>query len=238
MMPLEPVFLTASAALLLGLGYGAGPCSIACLPILGPVFTTSEGGVRNAWRTLLPFSLGRFTGYALVGGMAGGLGLLVEDWFAAPWVRWLLGGVTILLALSLLLRRSASACTSPCNTRQPAVVMPTSGKVPPQNTASSKLLPGSLFLVGMGMALNPCAPLTTVVLASATSASIITGITLGSGFALGAILLPTLIFAFGLAHFGQQIRHHLAAHRTGLEYTSVALLIFTGTATAMGWMTP
>ena len=56
--------LTFGAALLLGLGFGAGPCNIACLPFLGPVFVASGGGVRRAWRVLLPFSLGRLTGYA------------------------------------------------------------------------------------------------------------------------------------------------------------------------------
>jgi uncharacterized protein len=238
MMPLEPVVLSAGAALLLGLGYGAGPCSIACLPILGPVFTATEGGVRDAWRTLLPFSLGRLTGYALLGGLAGGLGLLVEDWLAAPWVRWLLAAATLLVALSLLFRRKSAACDSSCNAHHPTLLMPTTSNSQRGNTTSNKLLPGSLFLLGMGLALNPCAPLTTLVLASATSASIVTGVTLGSGFALGAILVPSLIFAFGLAHFGQQIRHHLAEHRAGLEYTSVGLLILTGTATAMGWITP
>jgi sulfite exporter TauE/SafE len=70
MTPLEPVVLSFGAALLLGLGYGAGPCNIACLPYLGPVFAATEGGIRGAWRTLLPFSLGRITGYALLGGLA------------------------------------------------------------------------------------------------------------------------------------------------------------------------
>ena len=100
------------------------------------------------------------------------------------------------------------------------------------------MLPGSLFLMGLGMAMNPCAPLTTVVLASATSASIITGISLGTGFALGAVFVPTWVFAFGVAHFGEQIRRHLTQHRLALENTSVALLVLTGTATAMGWITP
>lgn len=238
MMPLEPVVLSAGAAMLLGLSYGAGPCSIACLPILGPVFTATDGGVRNAWRSLLPFSIGRLTGYALLGGLAGGLGLLVQDWLAAPWVRWLLGAATLLVALSLLLRRRTSACSASCNPHQPPAVMPTMTTDQPGVSPVNTLLPGSLFLVGLGMAINPCAPLTTLVLASATSASIITGVTLGCGFALGAILIPTLVFAFGLAHFGQQIRQHLAQHRAGLEYVSVALLMLTGTATAMGWMTP
>lgn len=63
--------------------------------------------------------------------------------------------------------------------------------------------------MGMGMALNPCAPLTTVILASATTASIYAGLSLGIGFGLGAVAIPTLIFTFGVAHFGTKIRTSL-----------------------------
>jgi sulfite exporter TauE/SafE len=236
MTPLEPVVLSFSAALLLGLGYGAGPCNIACLPYLGPVFAATQGGIRGAWRTLLPFSLGRITGYALLGGLAGGIGLLVEDWLASPWVRWVLGVATVMVALSLLFRRRSGCAKASCQTKPEVTLQPATSH--PGKPQGRRLLPGSLFLMGLGMALNPCAPLTTVVLASATSASIISGISLGTGFALGAVFVPTWVFAFGVAHFGEQIRHHLSQHRGALENTSVALLVLTGTATAMGWITP
>lgn len=112
MTPLDPVTLSFGAALLLGLVFGSGPCNIACLPYLGLVLMTGSEGIRGAWRTLLPFSLGRMSGYALLGSGAGALGLLVQDWIAGPWVRWLLGGATILVALSLFRRqhRAARVC--------------------------------------------------------------------------------------------------------------------------------
>ncbi len=234
MSPLEPVVLSFGAAFLLGLGYGAGPCNLACLPYLGPVFAATGGGLRHSWRTLLPFSLGRISGYALLAGLAGGLGLLVQDWLAAPWVRWLLGAATVMVALSILFRRRR-ACRSGCGDRDSVAMSQLASPAPPAKRFG---LTGSLFLMGFGMALNPCAPLTTLMLASATSASIITGITLGAGFALGAVLVPTWVFALGVAHFGEQLRQHLSQHRSALENTSVVLLVLTGTATAMGWITP
>lgn len=236
MTPLEPVILSFSAALLLGLGYGAGPCNLACLPYLGPVFAATDGGIRGAWRTLLPFSLGRLSGYAMLGALAGGLGLLVQDWLASPWVRWLLGAATIGVALSIALRRRAACATACHGKRKHPTISPHAA--PPKPHRRQPLLPGSLFCMGLGMALNPCAPLTTVVLASATSADILTGVSLGTGFALGAVFVPTWVFAFGVAHFGGQIRHHLNAYHRPLENTSLALLILTGSATAMGWITP
>jgi cytochrome c biogenesis protein CcdA len=236
MMPIEPVSLSFGAALLLGLSFGAGPCNIACLPYLGPVFTTSDNGIQGAWRTLLPFSLGRISGYTLLAGAAGWAGLWVEDMVAGPWVRWLLGGATILVALSIVRRRRSSGCQSVCTATQ-AVIL--ENRQPTETTNRvHNALPGSLYLMGLGMAFNPCAPLTTIILASATSASILAGASLGIGFALGAVIIPTLIFAFGVAHFGYQIRHHLTHHKIALENTSIGLLIIIGSATALGWITP
>jgi sulfite exporter TauE/SafE len=236
MIPIEPVSLSFGAAMLLGLSFGAGPCNIACLPYLGPVFTTSDNGIGGAWRTLLPFSLGRISGYTLLAGAAGWAGLWVEDLVAGPWVRWLLGGATILVALSILWRRRRSGCQSTCSTTQ---VVTLENRQPQEKTYKGhSSLPGSLYLMGLGMAFNPCAPLTTIILAAATSASLLAGASLGVGFALGAVALPTLIFAFGVAHFGYQIRLHLAHHRTALENTSIGLLVMIGCATALGWITP
>jgi len=234
MTPLDPVTLSFSAALLLGLSFGAGPCNIACLPYLGPVLMSSGQEVRSAWRTLLPFSLGRLGGYALLGAGAGALGLVVQDWIAESWVRWLLGGATMLVAVSLLLRRrSADSCQLPPHRNEP--VRLTLG---PRPHRPRKMLPGGLFLMGAGMALNPCTALTTVVLAAATSASAGAGLSLGIGFGLGAVLLPGLIFVFGVAHIGSEIRRHLGRWRSTLDKAAIGLLLLLGSATALGWITP
>ncbi len=236
MIPIEPVSLSFGASLLLGLSFGAGPCNIACLPYLGPVFTSSDQGVRNAWRTLLPFSLGRISGYTLLAAAAGRAGLWVEDLVAGDWVRWLLGGATVLVALSIVWRRRSRGCSPAC-TATPSVRLEAL-PAPASKRRGRKSLPGSLYLMGLGMAFNPCAPLSTIILAAATSASLLAGASLGMGFALGAVLVPTLIFAFGVAHFGHQIRLHLAQHRIALENTSIGLLLLIGCATALGWINP
>ncbi|MCW8890459.1 MAG: sulfite exporter TauE/SafE family protein, partial [Sedimenticola sp.] len=231
MTPLEPVILSFGAVLLLGLGFGAGPCNIACLPYLGPVFVATGDGVRNAWRILLPFSAGRIVGYSLLGGLSGFLGLIVQDWIAAPWVRWVLGGATIVVALSLLWRRRLRGAG--CSVKQSTSV--TVKMQPAKKKELTSTLPGGLFVMGMGMALNPCAPLTTVILAAATAGSAYAGLMLGVGFGVGAVLVPTFIFAFGVAHFGEQVKLHLSRWGRSLENASVALLILMGFGTAMGW---
>jgi len=232
MMPLEPLTLSFGAVFLLGLGFGSGPCNVACLPYLGPIFASTGEGVSKAWRILLPFSLGRMVGYALLGGLAGWFGLLVQDWVASPWVRWVLGGGTIVVALALLLRRKDRS--EKCDRHQP----PNTHIAIDQLNKPEPLLPGGLFLMGMGLALNPCAPLTTVILAAATTGSAYAGVTLGVGFGLGAVLVPAVIFAFGVAHFGQQLKLHLRRWGNTLENASIALLVLMGGGTAMGWIIP
>jgi len=230
MMPIEPITLTFSAALIMGLLFGAGPCNIACLPYLGPVFVASDGGVRKAWRTVVPFSLGRLMGYAAIGLCAGWLGLLVQDSLTGAWVRWVMGIATILVALSLLWkqRKGAPSCSKTGGSVE------VSGIEPVQRTP----LPGALFMMGAGMALNPCAPLTTVILASAATASAVAGFSLGMGFGLGAVVIPSLIFAFGVAHFGAQVREHLGHWKGAVEKSCIGLLLFMGVATTQGWISP
>ena len=232
MVPLEPVSLSLGAALLLGLSFGSGPCNIACLPYLGPVFAATGDGIRASWRILLPFSAGRISGYAALGMVSGWLGLLVQEWIAAPWVRWLLGGATIVVALSLLFRRNRRGAA--CATGQ--VQVSTIGRE--TSAGRGSLLPGGLFFMGAGMALNPCAPLTTVILAAATTADAQSGMFLGLLFGLGAVLIPTLIFSLGVAHFGQQLKQHMSRWGSVLEHTSIALLLLMGAGTALGWISP
>lgn len=232
MVPLEPVSLSLGAALLLGLGFGAGPCNIACLPYLGPVFAATGEGVRASWRILLPFSAGRMAGYAVLGLVAGWLGLLVQEWVAAPWVRWVLGGATMLVALSLLFRTRRGGKS--CATQE--VQLSSIGHETPEKR--EKLLPGGLFFMGAGMALNPCAPLTTVILAAATTGKAESGLLLGLLFGFGAVLIPTTIFSIGVAHFGQQLKQHMSRWGSVLEHASVALLMLMGAGTALGWISP
>ncbi len=232
MMPMDSVTLGFGAALMLGLSFGAGPCNIACLPYLGPVFMTSSQGVRGSWRTLVPFSLGRLSGYTLLGTGAGLVGLLVQDWIAGPWGRWLLGGATILVALAILRRRTAAMCGNTIESR------PVKAPVIERRHAPKAMLPGGLFLMGAGMAFNPCTPLTTVLLAASATASAGAGLSLGLGFGLGAVVIPTFVFALGMAHFGSQVRVHLSQWRHSLENASVGLLLLLGAGTALGWIAP
>lgn len=241
MLPsLEVVTLTLPMAMALGLVFGAGPCNITCLPYLGPVFVAAQNGRRQVWRTVVPFSAGRLTGYALLGIAAGSLGQALEDWLATPYLAWLLGGATMVVGLSLLWRRRYSSlglCQKPAGGKSTTVSVPL-GNLQVGQTPSRSTLPGGLFLMGVGMTLNPCAPLGTVLLAASVTGSAVAGLGLGLSFGAGAVFIPTLLFAFGVAHFGAQLREHMQRWRPLLEIGASALLVVLGLSTALGWVRP
>ncbi len=228
----ETATLTFAAALFLGLGFGAGPCNIACLPYLGPVFLSADAGIRNSWRIILPFSLGRMSGYTLLGLLAGMIGAGIEAGLGSEGTRFVQGGAVLLLAFALLLRRNRGGA---CQTRHSGLPVEFS-PVPDSPRGRGNSLPAGLFLVGAGMALNPCLPLSTIILAAAATGSGLSGALLGLAFGLGAAALPGLLFGIGMAHLSKEIRHHLTHWLPRLEQGSIALLIFLGIGTVTGWI--
>jgi cytochrome c biogenesis protein CcdA len=227
----EMLTLSFGAALLMGLVFGAGPCTVTCLPYLGPVFLTQEAGWRRILGVILPFSAGRLAGYSALGTVAGYAGYTATNWFKQGPAGILLGVATVVLGI-LLLRRAGKgkAC---------AVKAPQEQKVaPPVKDASRKLMPVSLFGLGLGMALNPCVPLGTVLTVAAAGADPLLGAELGLAFGLGAVVVPALVFSLLVAHFGLQVRQALSQWRGRLEAGAGGLLIVLGSMTVLGWVQP
>lgn len=228
---MEPLTLSFGAALLMGLAFGAGPCTVTCLPYLGPVFLTQEGGWRRTIGVILPFSAGRLAGYCALGIVAGYAGYAATNWFEEGPAGIMLGIATVVLGL-LLLRRAGKGSACAVKTRAEQTV-----PLPGERT-SGKVMPLSLFGLGMGMALNPCVPLGTVLTVAAAGADPLLGGELGLAFGLGAVVVPAIVFGAVVAHFGVQVRLALAQWRGRLEAGAGGLLIVLGSVTALGWVQP
>lgn len=219
-----PTLVGIPMAMTLGLMFGMGPCLLACFPYLGPVFLSSDGGVRQSWRILLPLSLGRLTAYGGFGLVAGLAGQFVGQVGDNP-VRLVLGCATLMVGGALLLRgRKSTVCGAHGNSESiPIRFMPHSA--PPRS-----LMPGGLYLMGIGMALTPCAPLGVVLVSAAVTGSGLHGLALGIGFGTGAIFVPSLAYGIGAAYFGSRLREQLGPWRHRIESTSAALLMLSGAA--------
>jgi thiol:disulfide interchange protein DsbD len=96
-------------------------------------------------------------------------------------------------------------------------------------------LPGGLFLMGVGMALSPCAPLGIVLFSAAMSGNALGGLLLGLSFGLGAIVIPALFYGIGLAYMGTQLREQLRDWRPKMERISAVLLIAVGVSNLARW---
>ncbi|MCK9529349.1 MAG: sulfite exporter TauE/SafE family protein [Gammaproteobacteria bacterium] len=230
MTPIEQTLVSFPMAAVLGLVFGMGACTLACLPYLGPVFLASDGGVRRSWRILLPFSLGRLGGYAALATAAGALGEYLGGQIAeAAQVRALIGVAAILIGLALWQRRTgAPTCHGGAagrNDERPLQRVESAATLPGRGRP---LLPGGLLLLGAGMTLTPCAPLGTVLFSAAVSASPWHGLLLGLGFGLGAIFIPSLVYGIGAAWIGARLREQLQHHRVTATRLSAALLVLTG----------
>ena len=228
---MDPITLSFSAALLAGFLFGAGPCNITCLPYLGPVFLAQDGGWRHSLGTVVPFSLGRLSGYALLGGVAGYAGFAATQWLEQGPASWILGGAAVVLGLTLIRRAGrGTACQS---TNKPSEQVVSLERKPARAT-----MPLGLFGMGMGMAFNPCVPLGSVLAVAAATASPLKGLELGLAFGLGAVAIPALLFTVVVAHFGSQVRSQLQRWRRALERTAGGMLVMMGMMTVVGWVQP
>lgn len=234
MNPIEQTLVTLPMAAVLGLVFGMGACTLACLPYLGPVFLASDGGIRRSWRILLPFSLGRLGGYAALATAAGAAGRYLGGQVAENGeVRAVIAIAAILIGLALWWRRPVEMACSPSAEvplRPIAYVGPSVAAQSGERfgLATRPLLPGGLFLLGAGMTLTPCAPLGTVLFSAAVSASPWHGLLLGLGFGLGAIFVPSLVYGVGAAWIGTRLREQLQHHRVTVTRLSAGLLVLTG----------
>ena len=238
---MEVLSLSFSAALLMGLAFGAGPCNITCLPFLGPVFLRESNQGGADWRTIVPFSLGRLTSYSALGAVAGSFGYAATVWIENGPAAQILGIATIIIGVLMMRRKAGSKSCQRSHGDHGDHASAVEGEVViqpglPKKEKSGPLFSLSLFGMGAGMALNPCVPLATVLTVSAAMASPTGGLMLGLAFGLGAVAIPTLIFGIAVAHFGAQIRYHLSNWSGRLEQVAGGMLVLLGSVTVLGFV--
>ena len=205
----------------LGLVFGMGPCTITCLPFLGPVFLAKAGGIKQSWKIILPFSMGRLSAYSSLGALSGIAGASIQKLLNTPLVAWFLGGATIAVGV-IIFWRSYHRKTG-CGAHRKRTTL-----------QDNPLLPSGLFFMGVGMAATPCLPLSSVMVTAAATGSGVDGVLLGLCFGGGAVIVPSLAFGVGMAYFGQRIRQLLYGWRTRLERASAIMLIIIGVNTLLG----
>lgn len=212
-------------AFALGLVYGLGPCLVSCLPYLGPVFLARDFSWRRSWRVVVPLSLGRLDGYSAFGALAGWVGQYAKEGMAvSSSLHLLIGAAGLMVGISLLRRGRPSCALAAAGAPGEAVPL----RRFDVGQQARPLLPGGLFLMGVGMALTPCGPLGVVLFSAAASGGAGSGLLLGGGFGLGAIVVPSLVYGLGVSYFGRRLREQLGPWLPRIEWLSAGLLIMVG----------
>lgn len=218
----------APMAATLGFAYGMGPCLISCLPFLGPVFLASDGGIKKSWKIILPLSLGRLTAYSAFGATVGMAGHYVKGTITADSVRIVVGCAVLMMGLALLLRKQEKVCATSNSQSVPLQRMD-------RKDSQRMLMPGGLFLMGIGMTLSPCAPLGLVLFSASMTGSAAGGLLLGLSFGLGAIVIPAIAYGVGMAYMGTRLREQLQGWRPKIERVSALLLVVVGISNLARW---
>lgn len=202
---------------LVALSYGATACMLTCMPLISPILLANSGTRNQSLRVLLPISLGRISGYIFLSLIAfEGATLLKYIITDKTLMGYLLGGITLILAVRLWF----SLNTASCCTTQPKTPK---GRIP-------------LFLTGVLLSMSLCAPVITMMTLSATTSSLGLAIIYGAVFGLGATLLWFLFFSVVLTAILKESLVHLSRYRSLLQHTAPIILAGVGIAIFKGWI--
>lgn len=158
-------------ALVLGVLYGIGPCTVFCAPVIIPLIVSySEGGKDGIKQTLI-FSGGRLISYATLGAISGFIGSVLANVLTKEFM-----GVFIIIIGALVLLR----------------------KYPKKCAFVNKRFKGkhASLTSGIVLGLSPCYPLIGLLSLAALSNSALTGFLMGIIFGAGTVITPLLILGF------------------------------------------
>lgn len=199
------VGLSWTSVLLVGLSVGLTTCALSCLPFLGAWSFGGAGGSSEAARHTGLFIAGRVAAYTLLGGVAGAFGGTLDRLLSSGASHLALGTVSVAAGLALVRRGLGPAS---CAT-------PRSARLPP-------------LLLGLTMALTPCAPLASLLGACAVAGSGTGGASLGLAFGLGAAVTPVLLVAPALGAIGRRLVDERAGLGRWLRVGGAAVLVWLG----------
>ena len=157
-------------ALILGVLYGIGPCTLFCAPVMVPLVMSYSKDGREGIKHALVFSAGRMTSYASLGAVSGLLGIALTNILT----KEMTAAVIIAFGVLILLKRYPKKCAF-------------AGRVKGGQTS---------FSSGVLLGLSPCYPLISLLSLAALSGSPVTGLAMGIIFGLGTTITPLLILGF------------------------------------------
>ena len=199
---------------IVGLSFGAGACMFTCIPTLGVMLLSQDLSPKETALQTWRFNAGRMSAYALLSASSGLIGLSLVGLLEAGQANLIFAGMLMFSAIILWRKGKQTICSS----------------------GQKKYLRAGLFGMGFSMGLRPCVPLAAVMATSAATGSVTTGLLLGLSFGFGAIIIPQLLFGYGLGHAGQEIRSQLRGNQQFFSRLGATVIAFVGVGVGMGWV--
>ncbi len=215
---MEVVISSMIATFMIGLSFGAGACMFTCIPTLGVMLLSQQLTPKETALQTWRFNAGRLSAYALLATGSGLIGASLVGLLEAGQANVIFAVMMLFSALILWRKGKQGLCSNG------------------HSGGQQKYLRAGLFGMGFSMGLRPCVPLAAVMTAAATTGSAVTGMLLGLSFGLGAIIVPQLLFGFGLGHAGQEIRSQLRGNQQTFARVGATMIASVGIGVGMGWV--
>lgn len=167
---------------LLGLSMGLSACAASCVPTLGTWAFAAAHRRGDGLRAIAAFNAGRLLAYGALGLLAGAVGAALPELLTGRAAGVVTGLATLVAAAWLVVPARAPGC-------------------PGGGCAG----PAGPMLLGLSLGLRPCAPLASLLAASALAGSPAYGAAQGLSFGLGAAVAPSILLVVLAAALGRRM---------------------------------
>lgn len=208
---------------IIGLSYGATACMFSCMPFLSPLIINNSNNTKQSLGIILPFSIGRIVSYSLLAIFAYLSSTLVKSILNDNYIsNTILGISTITMGVFLIYKsfNSVNLCKKNLTFMN-----------------KSKFNKFGLFLIGITISINPCAPIMALLAITANSTSFINALSLGLFFGLGAVLFSIIFYGFLFSKIIKGLMLQFSSYKIWIERFAAIFLILVGLSVLNGILT-
>jgi thiol:disulfide interchange protein DsbD len=198
---------------LAGLFYGMTVCGFSCLPYIGTYIMGTQEGIGKGLKAVFIFSLSKIVTYTFLGALCGYIGGVVLDKISPEKLSLITGGIIFFIGIIVFLKP-----LRPCQQNSRKII---------RNRLFQKPYL-ALIIMGVGISLVPCLPLTAVLLYSSTTHSIFAGGLISLVFSIGTSISPLYLFGGAAGWFSKKIRLQIPQHSRLLQRLNGGVLAFLG----------
>ncbi len=205
---------------IIGLSYGATACMFSCMPFLSPLLINNSNTTRESLEIILPFSIGRIVSYSLLAIFAYLSSSLVKNILNDNDIfTTILGTSTILIGLFLFNKslKSKKLCKKNFSFIK-----------------KTKFDKFGLFLIGITISINPCAPIMALLAVTVNSTNFINALFLGLFFGLGAVFFSIIFYGFILSKLIKGLMFQFSSYKLWIERFAAMFLVLVGLSVLNG----